>query len=114
MNWLLKTSPVLYHAGYDQRSSDWVDPLRMIYNYELMCFGSANTHRIEFAEKSYELGEHTFIIIPPGLWHTCYAEATHDIYRTWIHFDWTHTPRKENAPLLTYSRAKPNFKYIHY
>ena len=112
--WLLTISPTVHHAGYDQRESDWVDPRRIIYNHELMCFGSDNPYRIEFEDKTYEMGEHSFIIIPPGQWHSCRAEAVHDIYRTWIHFDWTHQTQDPDAPLLTYSRIHPSLKNIHH
>ena len=116
MNWLLNITPDLHLAGFQSLDdgTDWIDPRRVIYDHELMCFAGANRHFIEFDNQTFELGQNSFIIIPPGVWHTGQSKkAAADTYRTWIHFDWLPQARISNAPILTYAPAPPAAKYLH-
>lgn len=116
MNWLLNISPELHLADSQSLDggTDWIDPRRIIYDHELMCFAGTNRHFIEFDDQTFELGKNSFIIIPPGVWHTGQSKkAAADTYRTWIHFDWLPRVRISNAPILTYAPAHPAVKYLH-
>lgn len=105
MEWLLKTVPDLHLAGFQSLAGkeNWIDPRRVIYDHELMCFGGNNRHFIEFDDRTYEMGRQTFIIIPPGVWHTGRSIDGTDVFRTWIHFDWLPRTRIAQAPILTYA-----------
>lgn len=115
MNWLLNIAPDLHLAGYQSLpgGTDWIDPRRVIYDHELMCFAGTNRHFIEFDDRTFELGKNSFIIIPPGVWHIGQSKkALADTHRTWIHFDWLPRARIKNAPILTYAPAQPIAKYL--
>jgi len=116
MNWLLNIAPELHLAGAQSLNAgtEWIDPRRVIYDHELMCFTGTHRHLIEFDNQTFELGKNSFIIIPPGVWHTGHSKkATGDTYRTWIHFAWLPRARISNAPILTYAPSHPVVKCLH-
>jgi AraC family transcriptional regulator of arabinose operon/AraC family transcriptional regulator len=106
MEWLWHISPCVNLVGGEVRR-EWVDALRLIYDHELMCFGEAGRHRIEIGDEVYECPPNSFVVIPPGRWHTGMGGAPGRVLRTWVHFDWTYRGSQPRRPLITFAPAQP-------
>ncbi len=61
-----KSTAGLQHAT---PQSGWVEARRVIYDHELILV-SSGCFEVQFEHSSIMLEEHTFLIVPPGLWHT--------------------------------------------
>ena len=110
--WLDRISPVLAIAGADPGRADWLDPRRVIYDHELMLLGSGGRFLFELLRSDgqidvYECTGPSFIVIPPGAWHTCRGIASAGVKRVWLHFDWAAMRRAPGTPILTYWPAEP-------
>ncbi len=111
-DWLTRISPVLSIAGGERGRPDWLDPARVIYDHELLLMGSGGRFAYELVwpdERTdvYEMSGPSFVIIPPGVWHTCRGIVSAGVSRVWLHFDWVAAPRARDTPVLTYWPAKP-------
>jgi len=110
-DWLYRISPCVNIVGRGE-TSEWLDPLRVIYDHELMCFGEGGRHRIELEGTVHECGPNSFIIIPPGHWHVGTGQGTGHTLRTWVHFDWVFTQPIRHTPTLTYAPAEPEWDLV--
>jgi AraC-like DNA-binding protein len=111
-HWLDLIAPVLNIAGADPGRADWLDPKRIIYDHELLLMGAGGRFLYELVDESgrtviHECNGPAFLIIPPGVWHTCKGVVSVGIRRGWLHFDWTTGERRHDAPILTYWPGPP-------
>ncbi len=84
-NWLGNISPVARIVGSAYCEAQWVEPLRVIYDHEII-LTSEGGMVTEALGKSYECGANSFIIIPPGLQHVTHDHMNKRGHRHWIHF----------------------------
>ncbi|TVQ24681.1 MAG: AraC family transcriptional regulator [Spirochaetaceae bacterium] len=110
--WLERITPALRIAGADPGHTHWLDPRRVIYDHELMLMGAGGRYAYEFVDPDGSTTAHEctgpcFIIIPPGLWHTCRGIESDKVRRAWLHFDWVPAPDQRGTPVLTYWPARP-------
>ncbi len=112
-SWLDHVSPQLNIAGGESGRPAWADPQRVIYDHELMMIGEGGHFAFDLvdaagATRTVECRGTSYIIIPPGVWHTCRGIVSEDVTRVWLHFDWVAVPRPAETPILTYWPAVPH------
>jgi AraC-like DNA-binding protein len=112
--WLSRISPCASVApdgsllkslcGTTQTATGWVEPKRVIYDHELVLF-ERGQYRLEVDDQIYDCPPESFIIIPPGRWHTstCLTEGV----RHYAHFDWEYANPNPLTPVMTFAPAKP-------
>ena len=66
MSWLDRISPCLREARLETSDADWVAPLRVIYDHELVVFEDGN-FVMEIDRVEHDFPDGSFAIIPPGL-----------------------------------------------
>ncbi|MDD4872003.1 MAG: helix-turn-helix transcriptional regulator [Kiritimatiellae bacterium] len=92
----------------------WIEPLRVIYDHELVMFTHAD-FVTEITGKKYCCPRNSFIIVPPGRWHVSYNADNRAGHRYWAHFDWCyHGPYRPPAPIITFHPAKPKVHLYRY
>jgi AraC-like DNA-binding protein len=111
-DWLYRIAPCMSLVGEQTNSDEWLDSRRVIYDYELMCFGAQGSHRLEFDDEVIDCPPYSYVIIPPGRWHVGRGSASHPIHRAWIHFDWVYDPRQADSPLMTFAPAEPSWSLV--
>ena len=115
-NWLERISPCL-RPGRREESlptctahaatpAGWTEPLRVIYDHELVLFGKGQ-FVIEIGANAYPCPAGTFIIVPPGRWHASWDTAGRPGLRYWSHFDWVSQGPHGNTPVMTFHPARP-------
>jgi AraC-like DNA-binding protein len=93
-------------TGRSFQHPKWVEPLRVIYDHELVLIGRG-TFRTEIDGREYLCPENSFIIIPPGQWEATWNIGAVTGRRSWCHFDWAYVDGWDSLPLMTYHPAKP-------
>lgn len=107
-NWLKEMNPHLRIVGKSGGQSHYIDPRRVIYDHELMLFGSGGSFVLHFDDgRHFEFGSNSYVIIPPGQWHVCRGIVCEHVDRCWIHFDWVHDARPVAELDMTYAPATP-------
>jgi len=112
-SWLDHISPQLNIAGGEAAGRPgWVDPQRVIYDHELMLLGDGGHFLFDLVDSSgstrtIECRDASYIIVPPGVWHTCRGVVCDRVPRAWVHFDWVAVARPAETPILTYWPAPP-------
>jgi len=90
----------------------WTEPLRMIYDHELVLFWEAS-FLLEVGGESYPCPPGSFAIVPPGRWHTSYnVDGAHG-RRQWCHFDWLPRADYANTPVMTFHPDAPAHERLH-
>ena len=104
-SWIERISPILRICGMAQSLSGWVEPLRVIYEHELVIFEEGD-FVVEISSRQHACHKGSFIIIPPGLWHTTRMLSPSG-KRRWVHFDWEYRSDKTKRPISTYWPGTP-------
>ncbi len=100
-NWLSRISPYPRLVGDAQCPGTWIEPLRVIYDHELVLFRDGE-FVVEFEDASFPCVDGSFIVVPPGRPHVSRATSQTGGHRYWVHLDWMYQPDDRNTPLLTY------------
>lgn len=108
---LQKISPQTRIVGEAPAGADWVEPQRTIYDHELVLFEGGEM-AVEIDQEQFLCGDGTFIIIPPGLWHSSRVIKGARSHRYWVHFDWIATVGQA-APVMTLYPDRPQKELIH-
>lgn len=108
-DWLKKISPSLSVIYHSRHSRGWLEPLRIIYDYELVLF-SEGKFVVEIEGEAFQCPENSFIIIPPNQLHISRNIISKPGYRHWIHFEWEYHPNNPDTKLLTYNTAAQSKK----
>lgn len=105
-NWLYQVSPCVNIVGNGPTYSKWVEPMRYIYDYELVIF-EGTEYVVEIEKESILCPPDSYIIIPPGKKHLTRDIGNRPGHRYWVHFDWVyHQPSA--SPVMTYLPAVPD------
>jgi len=92
-------------CGFTDNKRGWIEPKRVIYDYELILI-QAGVYRIELEAKSYECAAGTYFIVPPSEWHCTTCDE--DGRRWYSHFSWEKSKsRPAEAPIMTFHPADP-------
>lgn len=91
-------------CGQMNTALGWVEPNRVIYDHELVLFEQGH-YRLHVDGNTYDCPQHSFIIIPPGSWHT--STCIRSGLRCYAHFDWQYAPVHTNTPVMTFYPARP-------
>jgi AraC-like DNA-binding protein len=78
----------------------------VIYDHQLVLF-SKGAFRVEIEGREHLCPADSYIIIPPGRWHTTWNIGNQVGCRHWSHFDWNYQGAYDSTPLLTYHPARP-------
>lgn len=118
-NWLEQISPVPNRhpeslsvkslSGSMAMPAAWIEPKRVIYDHELVIIRSGH-FSVDVEGSEYDCEQYCFIIIPPGHSHITYCLESGT--RDYVHFDWQHTNRPPDAPIMTFFPAQPRLDYI--
>ncbi|OGV71780.1 MAG: hypothetical protein A3K19_06755 [Lentisphaerae bacterium RIFOXYB12_FULL_65_16] len=119
--WLRLISPCLRPVSPGERVAShtyamdappsWIEPLRVIYDHELVLF-SKGQFRVEVAGREYDCGPDTFIIVPPGRLHASWNAGEVTGRRHWAHFDWAYLGQHGDAPVSTFVPGKPRLELL--
>ena len=93
--------------------SEWLLPRRMIYDHELWVFRKGS-FMLEMEGMKYPCEEGTYIIIPPGKYHSAHNVKKHTGQRYWSHFDWIFQEGYQDAPIETYYPGKPRWDKVRH
>lgn len=116
MSWLSCISPCLRpsrpgeaprtYTNQGRTAPHWTEPLRMIYDHELVLFREGR-FLVEIDGEAFDCPAGTFIVVPPGCWHVTYDIAGTPGHRSWSHFDWVVDDGYDEAPLMTFFPDRP-------
>jgi len=103
---------VLSHTAFGRCPSGFSTPLRMIYDHELIIYRNC-TCCLEFEDREFICTPNTFIIIPPGKWHSerCLRSRAGDRY--WCHFDWQFQNLQPDSPVMSFAQNRPSYELCH-
>jgi AraC-like DNA-binding protein len=114
--WLNRISPclrteglkVVGHRNVDRQTyeSNWVEPLRTIYDHELVIFENGS-FTVEIDGDVFVCPPNSFIIIPPGKLHLSATKGDEGGKRHWIHFDWVYSGPYVSKVVWTFHPAQP-------
>ena len=99
------------HASLDRCLADYSMPTRIIYDHELILYRDC-TCLLEFEEDEIICGPDSFVIIPPGVWHSEICLQSQHGNRYWCHFDWTFLGKPE-SPVATFVLNRPRYELCH-
>lgn len=108
-NWLSRISPMARIVGNAFCDAQWVEPLRVIYDHEIILVSEGGMVT-ETLGKSYECGKNSFILIPPGLPHVTHDNINKRGHRHWIHFSWEAPREERDIPVLSYHPNPPQIE----
>jgi len=100
------SSKMRSYTDHFRNRPNWVEPLRVIYDYELVLFSEGN-YVIEISGKAYHCSKGSYIIIPPGHPHVSWEAAGRFGHRHWSHFDWEYQGPYGDTPVFTFVPEKP-------
>ena len=103
-DWLSFIQPWPRIIGSARVAADWCQPLRAIYDHELLLVRSG-TMETMIEGTMLELPQDSYVIVPPGVLHTSSMVAGRGAFH-WVHFDW-HGCGVADLPLMAIPPAKP-------
>ena len=110
-DWLNLISPCLrptpHGVGHAECKQGWVEPMRVIYDHELVVFAEGECI-MEVAGRKFPCPKDTFIIVPPEQPHLSQAISSQPAHRYWAHFNWKYQGEYSNVPLCTYLPGSPH------
>ncbi len=113
MTWLNRIHPHPRLAGSHRSFSGWVEPLRVIYDHQLVMFFDAG-YRLRIGEQDFDCPANSFIVIPPGILHTSSLQTGSHGTRCWVHLDWVFQKTKSGMPVHTYYPARGQKQFYHF
>ncbi|MFA9480366.1 helix-turn-helix transcriptional regulator [Phycisphaerales bacterium AB-hyl4] len=111
IHWLERIAPRPRIVGEQPAQPGWIEPTRVIYDHEVVLFGDS-TFQLEIEGESFVCLPESFVIVPPGQWHTSWLDGPRPGRRAWMHFDWTAGKAQADAPVLTYAPAAPDLTFM--
>jgi len=110
--WLNLISPCPRIVGSAPAPSGWIEPMRHIYEHELVLFEKAS-YDVEIEDKRFHCRPGAFIIIPPAKKHITINSDHRPGFRYWVHFDWVYSKSEPQRPIMTYAPARPQKEFYH-
>ncbi len=96
-------------CGHMQLEAGWVEPRRLIYDHEVILVHSG-AFEIEIDGTAHTCTDNSYLIIPPGRWHT--TNCLRPGKRYYAHFDWEHWPIPDETPVMTFYPAAPRREFF--
>jgi len=103
-DWLSRIQPWPRIIGSARVAADWCQPMRAIYDHELLLVRSGTMETL-IDGAALELPPASYLIVPPGVLHTSRMVAGRGAFH-WVHFDW-HGCGVTELPLMAVPPAKP-------
>lgn len=105
--WLERIAPAPRIAGWSRYDGDWIEPLRVVHDPELVIFEDGE-FVLECDGAARVCAAGTFAVIRPGSWHDTRMRSRHGL-RRWMHFDWEPSdPGRPPLPVMTYWPGHPS------
>lgn len=111
--WLYRISPCLRIVGSAPIKAGWIEPMRYIYEHELILFEHGD-FIVEIETEKFECPHGSYIIVPPGIRHTSRITSKLAGHRYWVHFDWFYNGPFTDLPLATFCPAKARNELLHH
>jgi AraC-like DNA-binding protein len=105
--WLERIAPCPRVVGDHWSGGAWVEPLRVIYDHELVLFRGGD-FVVTLENRKVPCPDGTFLIVPPGTRHVSRTLSPKGGHRYWVHFDWVWTRPRAGTPVLTYLPSRPS------
>ncbi|OGV77846.1 MAG: hypothetical protein A3K19_18650 [Lentisphaerae bacterium RIFOXYB12_FULL_65_16] len=112
-NWLSRVAPLPHIVNCALSSGAWVEPLRVIYDHELVLV-SEGEFLIEIEGERFRLGPNSYVIVPPGRLHQSRLLTSAGGVRRWVHFDWDWLAPHPEAPVMTFAPAQPRVECMRW
>lgn len=106
-DWLLKISPCVRIVGHSATTAEWVEPMRYIYDHELVLFAGSD-YVVELENRVLPCPAGSYLIVPPGRKHITRNIRHRPGHRYWVHFDWVFSGDASGCPVMTYCPAVPH------
>jgi len=108
MRWLERINPVAHWVYTCQHSPGWVEPLRVIYDHELVIIRQGK-YVTEIDGERYLCQEGDYLVIPPACQHVSWDAGQVAGIRLCVHFDWTTGyPPMDDLDLHCFHPGKPD------
>jgi AraC-like DNA-binding protein len=121
-SWLMKVSPVLRrtdrddvvqsHTSHGRCPAHFSTPARIIYDHELILYRNC-TCSVEFDDCEVTCPPDSFIIIPPGKWHSEFCHKSRGGQRYWCHFDWVFHSSRTDSPVMSFAVNRARYELCH-
>lgn len=109
----LPGSKMRSYTDHKRHRANWIEPLRVIYDYELVLF-SEGQFIVEIEGRAYPCNKGSFIVIPPGHQHVTWEAAGRFGHRHWAHFDWAYQGPHGETPIMTFSPEAPRKEFYRW
>lgn len=110
MDWLDRINPQLHHWWSGHWTPRFVEPLRTLYDHELVLFAEGEC-QVRVGSDAYACPKGSFIIVPPGVAHLS-TGGDAPAFRYCAHFDWAPCAPLLGKELWAFSSEKPAARKI--
>jgi len=105
MGWLERINPQVHHVWSGTWARRFVEPLRTLYDHELVVFVSGACE-VRIDDEVFPCPAPSYIVIPPGRLHLSLGGEGRPL-RHCVHFDWTHSAGVVGQDLWVFWPEKP-------
>lgn len=103
--WFDHICPSVRLAGSADHPGGWVEPMRVIYDHELVLF-EEGAFVVEIEGERFDCPPGSFFVVPPMRWHVTRLHSPHG-RRRWVHFSWMPDLGPAPVPFMTYEPGRP-------
>lgn len=103
--WFERICPSVRLAGSAEHPEGWVEPMRVIYDHELVLFEEAD-FAVEIEGERIDCPPGSWMVVPPMRWHATRLHGASG-RRRWVHFSWTPDLGPAPVPFMTYEPGSP-------
>ena len=103
--WFDRICPSVRLAGSADHPGGWIEPMRVIYDHELVLF-EEGAFVVEIGGERFDCPAGSFLIVPPMRWHVTRLHSPRG-RRRWVHFSWEPDLLPAPVPFMTYEPGRP-------
>ena len=103
--WFDRICPSVRLAGSAAHPESWVEPMRVIYDHELVLFEEGD-FVVEIDGERIDCPPGSWIVVPPMRWHVTRLRDMTGC-RRWVHFSWLPDLEPAPVPFMTYEPGHP-------
>ena len=103
--WFERICPSVRLAGSASYTAGWIEPMRVIYDHELVLFEDGE-FLVEIEGKRFDCPAGSWLVVPPMRWHVTRFRGESG-RRRWVHFSWLPDLEPAPVPFMTYEPGRP-------